>query len=60
MTPQQEASFERKAEKHFKSHRELPTKRNFRCWNRDKDVQADRKYRQNFDKIFPKAPGTGI
>jgi hypothetical protein len=56
----QEAAFEKKAEKHFKSHRELPAGRNFTCWNRDKDTAADRKYRENFDSIFPNAPGAGI
>lgn len=60
MTPQEEARFEAQAEKQFRSHRELPNGRNFRCWNRDKDVVADRKYRENFDNIFPNAPGKGI
>lgn len=46
-------------EKHFRSHRELPAGRNFRCWNREKDVKADRKYRENFDKVFPNSPGAG-
>lgn len=55
-----EAIFEKKAERHFKSHRELPSGRNFTCWNRDKDVEADRKYRENFDSIFPNSPGAGI
>lgn len=60
MTPQQEAAFERKAEKHFRSHRELPVGRNFWAWNRDKDNAADEKFRENFDSIFPDAPGKGI
>jgi hypothetical protein len=51
MTPQQEREFERKAENHFRGHRELPRGRNFRCWNRDKDVEGDRKFRENYDKI---------
>lgn len=54
MTPAQEAAFEAKAEKHFRSHRELPSGRNFRCWNRDKDVEGDRRYRENYDRIFKK------
>lgn len=54
-----EAAWERKAEKYFKSHRELPTGRDFR-WNMEKDVTAERKFRNNFDKIFPDAPGVGI
>jgi len=51
MNAAQEAAFEAKAEKHFRSHRELPVGRNFRCWNRDKDVTGDRNYRQNYDQI---------
>ena len=42
------------------THKELPWGRNFRCFNREKDVVADRKYRANFDKIFPNAPGAGF
>jgi len=48
-------------DKHFaNTHKELPWGRNFRCFNREKDVVADRKYRANFDKIFPNAPGAGF
>lgn len=54
-----ERALDAKLEKHFKHHRELPNGRNFRCWNRDKDVVADRKYRDNFDSIFPNSPGAG-
>jgi len=60
MTPQQEAAFEKKAEKHFKGQRELPNGRNFRFWNHDKDTKADKQYRKNFDKVFPNSPGAGI
>lgn len=51
MTPQQEAAFEAKAEKHFRSHRELPNGRNFRCWNRNADPIGDANFRTNFDLI---------
>ena len=51
MTPAQEAAFDAKVEKHFRSHRELPSGRNFRCWNRNKDVEGDRNYNQNYDQI---------
>jgi len=51
MTPAQEAVFDAKVEKHFQSHRELPPGRNFRCWNRDKDVVGERLYCENYDKI---------
>ena len=51
MSAVEEKAFDLKAEKHFRSHRELPPGRNFRCWNREKDVQGDEAYRQNYDKI---------
>jgi len=51
MTAAQERAFDVKAEKHFRSHREFPPGRNFRCWNREKDVQGDEAYRQNYDQI---------
>ena len=51
MTPVQEAAFDAKVEKHFQSHRELPSGRNFRCWNREKDVVGEQLYYDNYDKI---------
>ena len=51
MTPAEECAFDAKVEKHFASHRELPAGRNFRCWNREKDVIGDRAYRSNYDLI---------
>jgi len=60
MTPQQEAAFEKKAEQHFKGHRELPNGKNFTCWNREHSKEAEQKYKQNFDKIFPNSPGVGF
>lgn len=51
MNAAQEAAFEAKAEKHFRSHRELPSGRNFRCWNREKDVDGDRNYSRNYEDI---------
>lgn len=59
MTPQQEAAFEKKAERHFKSQRELPNGRDFR-WNMTIDPTSEKKYRKNFDTIFPNAPGVGM
>lgn len=55
-----ERNFEAKAEKHFKSHRELPPGRNVWAWNREHQPEADRKYKENFDRIFPNAPGAGF
>lgn len=54
-----EAVWEQKADKWFKSHRELPTGRDFR-WNMKIDKRSERKFRKNFDQIFPDAPGVGI
>ena len=59
MTPQQEAAFERKAEKHFKSHPELPNGRTFR-FNHEFNEVEEEKYKANFDAIFPNSPGAGI
>jgi hypothetical protein len=59
MSKAQEAQFNRDAEKHFKSHPELPNGRDFR-FNSEFDPEADSKYRNNFDRIFPNSPGLGI
>ena len=59
MTPEQERKFEKKAERHFKSQRELPEGRDFR-WNSQRDFEAEKKYRENFDLAFPNAPGAGM
>lgn len=60
MTPQQEAIFEKKAEQHFKGHRGLQNGRDYR-WNIFRWItEEDRQnYRENFDKVFPDAPGAG-
>jgi len=60
MTRQEEAAFEAKAEKHFRSHRDVPSGRNFHTWEHEHDPEAEKKYRSNFDKVFPNAPGAGI
>ncbi len=66
MTPQQEAAFERKAEKYFRSQREIPNGRDFR-WNSYRydnydslDGKPVLRFRDNFDSVFPDAPGAGI
>lgn len=59
MTPEQEKAFETRAEKHFKGQRELPNGRDFR-WNMTISKEQEEKYRINFDKIFPGAPGAGM
>ena len=59
MTPEQERQFEKKAEQHFKGQRELPNGRDFR-WNSQRDFEAEKRYRQNFDAVFPNSPGFGF
>jgi len=59
MNAAQEAAFEKRVEKEFKSHRELPPGRNF-MWNREKEPEAEKNYRDNFDRVFPNAPGCGF
>ena len=54
-----EQATEARIEKHFRSHPELPNGRDFR-FNRTRDIEADRKYHQKFDSIFPNAPGAGF
>lgn len=56
-----EAKLDAKIERHFRlTHRGVPNGRNFWAWNRDHRPDDDKKYRENFDKIFPNAPGAGI
>ena len=61
MTRTEEIAFEKQAEKHFKSQRELPNGRDFR-WNQPHwhAKAGDKKFRENFDKIFPNSPGVGF
>lgn len=59
MTEAEENAFEAKAEKHFKSHRELPNGRDYR-FNKSYSKKEDKKFKANFDAIFPNAPGNGI
>jgi len=59
MSAAQEAKFNKDADKHFKSHPELPNGRDFR-FNSEFDASADKKYRDNFDTIFSDSPGVGM
>ena len=59
MTRQEEIAFEKKAERHFKSHRELPNGRDYR-FNKTYSKEEDRKFKANFDAIFPNSPGAGM
>lgn len=60
MTPQEEAQFEVKAEKHFRGHPELRNGRNFHCWNHIHVPGEDDNYRRNYDAIFPNSLGAGM
>jgi len=56
-----EAKLDAKIERHFRlTHRGVPNGRNFRTWNHEYHPEEDRRYRENFDAIFPNAPGAGI
>ncbi len=50
---------EAQIDKHWRSHPELPNGRDFR-FNQTFDKKANHKFQQNFDAIFPNAPGVGI
>lgn len=57
MNAQQEAAFEAKADKHFKSHRDTPNGRNFLFWDHELTEKDKKNYSKNFDTIFPNSPG---
>ena len=57
MYAHEEAAFERKAEKHFRSQRELLPGRDFR-WNVFRFRDEDDGFRSRFDETFPAAPGS--
>lgn len=59
MTRQEEAAFEAKAERDFKSHRELPPGRNF-LWDvmRFHDGNVKDAYSIGMCRTFPNAPGS--
>lgn len=59
MTPEQEKKFDKFEQSYFKSQRELPNGRDFR-WNMQIDPVSEHSYRENFDTIFPNAPGAGF
>lgn len=66
MTRHEEAIFERKAEKHFRSHQGTPKGYDSRvlCQNGHKNIAEKReheaRYSKNYDIIFPNAPGAGF
>ena len=60
MTPAEEAAFERKAEKHFRSHRPTPAGRNVATWELRHQPESEKRFREKFDDVFPNAPGAGF
>lgn len=58
VTRAEEHQFEKKAESHFKSYREFPNGRDFRCFKeRDRsDMGSD--FEKRFDAVFSDAPGS--
>ena len=57
----EEAAFDRRVEEYFKGYQPPPDGRDYRCF-RQVDIREDERvsYRENFDKIFPGAPGFGF
>lgn len=63
MTRQEEAIYDQKVEKHFKSHREVPNGRDVRFNCREGYIdnpERQKVFSKNFDTIFPNAPGAGF
>jgi len=54
----QEAQFERNAEKMLRGQRELPAKRDFRCFTGRERTDLTEDFRIRFDNTFPGAPGS--
>lgn len=52
-----ERALDAKLEKSFRSHRDVPNRRNFHTWNHQFDKAEEEAYRDNFDRIFPNSPG---
>lgn len=50
----------RLTDKHFKHHRGVPFGRNFAFWDHEETEENRENYRNNFDQIFPNAPGVGL
>lgn len=56
-----ERALDAKIDRHFRmTHRGVPKGRSFIHWEHQYDREADKKFRENFDRIFPNAPGAGI
>ena len=56
-----EAKLDAKIDRHFRmTHRGVPKGRSFIHWEHEYDKEAHKKFKENFDAIFPNAPGAGI
>ena len=51
LSAQEAVAFNAQMEKHFRSHRELPGKRNFTCWNHTPTPGENDRYRRNYANI---------
>jgi len=61
MTPQEEAKVDKMiADVGVNNHQQCPFGRNFMAFSMNRGKDANVKYRKNFDRIFPNAPGAGI
>ncbi len=59
MTEQEEAHYEAAFERDLRSHREVPTGRNFLAWNmRQHGGAVKQRYDEGYCRTFPNAPGS--
>ena len=54
------SNFKKRMAAHSKQHNGVPNGRNFATWDHPGFTVGQRKYRGNFDSIFPGAPGVGL
>lgn len=54
------STFKSRMKQHDRQHNDTPDGRNFATWNHPNFIEGQRKVRENFDSIFPDAPGAGI
>ena len=54
------SNFKKRMAAYNKQHNGVPNGRNFATWDHPGYTEDQRKYRGNFDSIFPDAPGAGL
>ena len=57
MNAQEEAAFDKKAEKMLSGYREFPNGRDFRCFKGRERTDFTDDFRTRYDETFPDAPG---